>query len=317
MRFTCIRHALASHAECVQALVDDNPSWNVERLEENVGIRKRHISGPEETALSLAIEAGDRALSNYSDRSLIDGLVYVTQSPDSNIPATACLLHRELKLSKSCAAFDVNQGCSGFVYGLSIAHSLIASCGLSRCLIVCADTYTKYISRGDRTCRPIFSDGASAVIVERNGEGKLGPFLFMTDGSGSQNLTLRNDQHVRGRETEQVLYMHGPKVLMFTMSAVPQAIQGLLERGQLAKKDIDIFLFHQASKLVLDNLERLLKVDGGRIYRNYEEIGNTVSSTIPIALEELLTSGRLERGMTTMMIGFGVGYSLAGCIYRH
>ena len=104
---------------------------------------------------------------------------------------------------------------------------------------------------------------------------------------------------------------------MFTMSAVPQAVQGLLERAQLTKKDIDIFLFHQASKLVLDNLQRLLNVEGRKVYRNYPDIGNTVSSAIPIALEELLTSGRLKRGTRMMMIGFGVGYSLAGCIYCH
>lgn len=317
MRFACVRHCLASRVESVEELLIDNPSWDVKTIEEKVGIRKRYISGPEETALTLAIAAGTRTLRDYPDRHLIDGLVYVTQSPDSNVPATACHLHRELQLSDSCAAFDVNQGCSGFVYGLSIAHALIESCGLSRCLIVCAETYTKYISIHDRTCRPIFSDGASGVVVERHGDGHLGPFFFLTDGRGSENLTLCNDKHVRGRETNQALYMDGPKVLMFTMGAVPRAVQGLLDRAQLKKTDIDIFLFHQASKLVLDNLERLLKVHADKVYRNYVEVGNTVSSTIPIALEQLLANSSLQRGATLMMIGFGVGYSIAGCIYRH
>lgn len=314
MRITSITYQLPSRTETIWELKEFNPDWKAETLYEKTGIAKRYVSMPHETALTLGIQAGQKLLCDI-DRQTIDGLIYVTQSPDSLIPSTSCLLHDKLGLSAQCLTLDINQGCSGFVYGLSVASSLLTSGCIERCLIICAETYTKYISKNDRTCRPIFSDGASAVLLEKNVPGSIGPFVFLTDGSGALNLCLLKDDRTSG-VSWPVLFMDGPKVMLFTMSEVPRAVSALCMKAGLDIGDIDLFVFHQASKIVLDNFQRLLKIDNEKLMRNYQDIGNTVSATIPIALKQAEESGRLGSGMVVLLMGYGVGYSLAGCILR-
>jgi 3-oxoacyl-[acyl-carrier-protein] synthase-3 len=311
MRIAGIAYQLASKIESLAELQAVNPDWRVGHLYEKVGIDKRYVSTPEETPLTLGVQAAERLLEGV-DRSTIDGVVYVTQTPDSLIPTTACLLHAKLGLPGHAFAFDVNQGCAGFVYGLSLGTSLLESHGLGRCLVVCAETYSKHIAITDRTCRPIFSDGAAAVLVERDGPGRIGPFVFVTDGTGAPHLMLRPGADGGAPH----LFMDGPAVLLFTMNAVPRAVRELLEKEKLGLDDVDLFVFHQASRVVLDNIRRTLKLDEARLFRNYQEMGNTVSATIPIALRQAEEAGRLGPGQTVMLIGFGVGLSLAACLVR-
>ena len=309
MRITGIAYQLGARMESLAELKTANPDWHVDQLYQKIGIDKRYVAAPDETALTLATQAAEKLLAG-TGRSGIDALIYVTQTPDSLIPTTACLLHARVGLPARALAFDVNQGCSGFVYALSLATSLLEAQGLDRCLIVCAETYAKHIAMSDRTCRPIFSDGAAAVTVERAGAGRIGPFTFVTDGTGAPNLTLREEA---GRP---VLFMDGPAVLLFTMSAVPRAVTELLARAQLTVADVDLFVFHQASRVVIDNIRRALKLDDAKVFRNYQELGNTVSATIPIALKQAEEAGRLVPGKTVLLVGFGVGYSLAACVVR-
>ena len=314
MRITSINFKLGSTTETLVDLGELNPDWQVHRLLAKTGISQRQIVTPGESLLDLAEEASKKAFEEYP-RDKIDGLIYVTQSPDSRIPTTACLLHERLALPKHCLAFDVNQGCSGFVYGLSLATSLLKAQQIRRCLLVCAEAYSRYISLHDRTSRPIFGDGASASIVDMEGEGDVGPFVFATDGSGAPNLTLtaKNKSDVAGGDA---LYMNGPKVLEFTMAEVPKSVARLLETAGLSLVDIDMFVFHQASKVVLDRIQSKLGVDDKKFFRNYHTIGNTVSSTISIAMKQARNSGQLTENMKVLVMGFGVGYSLAGCIVR-
>lgn len=312
MRIQSIEYELASTIETLEELGTLNPDWQVGRLLAKTGIAQHYVSKPGETPLSMANRACERLLNGH-DRSDIDGLIYVTQSPESRIPATACLLHQQLGLPQGGLAFDLNQGCSGFVYGLSVAAGLMHSGQMRRCLLVCAEAYTKYITHHDRTCRPIFSDGAGVALLDGTGGGEIGPFIFVTDGSGAPNLTLRQ-KNGAAVEGDGELYMNGPKVLQFTMQAVPQAVRELLRRAGKSVDDIDLFIFHQASKVVLDRVQDNLALDGNRLFRNYETMGNTVSATIPVALSQARQAGRLADGMTVMLMGFGVGYSLAGCV---
>ncbi|MDP6353098.1 MAG: ketoacyl-ACP synthase III [Alphaproteobacteria bacterium] len=312
MRIKAIEFQLGSRVETLEDLGAANPEWNVDRLLRKTGIAQHHVSGPDETPLSLAVQACE-TLFETQDRAAIDGLIYVTQSPEPTIPTTACLLHERLGLDERCLAFDLNQGCSGFVYGLSVASALLRAGELSQCLLVCAEAYNKYISRHDRTCRPIFSDGASAVLLDSASSGEIGPFVFATDGAGAPNLTLTANDGI-GDVDGKVLYMNGPKVLDFTMEAVPEAVDRLLAKAQLSLSDIDLFVFHQASKVVLDRIQKSLDIDAERLFRNYSDVGNTVSATIPVALKQAQADRRLRPGMTVLMMGFGVGYSLAGCI---
>ena len=309
MRITSIAYQLGSKPESLAELQAANPDWRVEQLYEKVGIDKRYVAGPDETPLTLGTQAAEKLLTGV-DRTGVDALIYVTQTPDSLIPTTACLLHARLGLPARALAFDVNQGCSGFVYALSLATALLQAQGLERALIVCAETYARHIAVSDRTCRPIFSDGAAAVMVDRGETGHIGPFTFVTDGTGAPNLTLKSS------EQGPALFMDGPAVLLFTMSAVPRAVNELLARAALTAADVDLFVFHQASRVVIDNIRRALKLDDAKVFRNYQEMGNTVSATIPIALRQAEDAGRLGPGKTVLLVGFGVGYSLAACVVR-
>lgn len=314
MQISAIEFKLGSKIETLAQACEHNPDWQADRLFAKTGIMQRHLATPEESPLSLAVDACERVLDD-AGRNHVDGLIYVTQSPESTIPTTACLLHERLGLAENCLAFDLNQGCSGFVYGLSMASGLIRTEQITRCLLVCAEGYSKYISPQDRTCRPIFSDGASAVIIEAGGSGDIGPFVFATDGTGAPNLTLKKNNGVAG-VGDQVLHMNGPKVLEFTMEAVPAYVTRLIDKAELVIGDIDMFVFHQASKVVLDRVRRKLDINEAKMFRNYRDMGNTVSATIPVAMKQAQSAGILAPDMTVLIMGFGVGYSLAGCIVR-
>ena len=314
MQISAIEFKLGSKIETLAQACEHNPDWQADRLFAKTGIMQRHLATPEESPLSLAVDACERVLDD-AGRNHVDGLIYVTQSPESTIPTTACLLHERLGLPENCLAFDLNQGCSGFVYGLSMASALIRTKQISKCLLVCTEGYSKYISPHDRTCRPIFSDGASAVIIEAGGSGEIGPFVFATDGTGAPNLTLKKNNGV-ARVRDQIQHMNGPKVHEYTIEPVPAYVTPMIDKAELVIGDIDMFVFHQASKVVLDRVRRKLDINEAKMFRNYHDMGNTVSATIPVAMKQAQSAGILAPDMTVLIMGFGVGYSLAGCIVR-
>lgn len=317
---SAIAYHLPATIEGVDVLQRDNPDWEMPKIIEKTGITNRHIAARGETAVDLAHAAGEKLLAETPVREEIDLLILVTQSPDYILPTSACILQDRLKLSTGCMAFDVNLGCSGFVYALSIAAGLIES-GVARAgLILCAETYSKYIEKNDRTCRPLFSDGAAAVLVKKSPADGIGPFEFGTDGAGYDRLIVRGGG---ARGTHQVadarcgpLKMYGSDIFLFTMRVVPPCIDRLLVRAGLTLKDIDLFVFHQASKLVIDNLIRHQSLDKAKVFINYDSVGNTVSATIPIALKDAVTHGRLKDGDTVMMVGFGVGLSWGATVMK-
>ena len=320
IKISTISYYLPDKVEGVDALQCDNPDWDVPRILEKTGIHNRYISSPGETAVDLAIKAGEKSLEGTFSREEIDLLILVTQSPDYVLPTSACILQDRLGLSKNCMAFDVNLGCSGFVYSLSIAGGLIESDVAHKGLILCADTYSKYIKKNDRTCRPIFSDGAASILVERSDTDCIGPFEFGTDGSGYDRLIVRSSG---ARDADQgpnsqrgFLEMRGSDIFLFTMRVVPACINKLLNRAGLTIENIDLFVFHQASKFVIDNLIQNMSLDKGKVFVNYDSIGNTVSASIPIALKDAASKGRLKEGDTAMLVGFGVGLSWGAALMR-
>ena len=182
-------------------------------------------------------------------------------------------------------------------------------------LLVCVDTYAKFIDSTDRSARPIFSDAAAAVLF-REGRGlTIIDFDFGTDGRGADDLCLPGVAR-RDSATTPAIRMNGAPILMFTMSKVPESVRLVLLRQQLAVEDVDLFVFHQASKVVLDNLQRVLKLSDEQMYSNLEEFGNTVSCTIPICLKQLRDAGRLRAGSLVVLSGFGVGLSWGTCLVR-
>lgn len=317
-RISAVAYQLGEVLEDNQALLSENPSWDVTAIENATGIVSRRLSRPDQTASDLAIAAADKLfLTTGMNRAQINALILCTQSPDYLIPTTACILQDKLKLSTALMAFDINMACSGYIYGLALARSLIASGQASTVLLLNADTYSKFIVKTNRTCRPLFGDGASATLVEAiEGEERIGPFDFGTDGRGHEKLILRGSgTRLPAQHPAQLnLEMDGAGILMFTMSVVPRTVDALLKKTGLAKNDIDLFVFHQASKKVLDNLERVLAIPEDKMYRSFAQHGNTVSASIPVALAEAVSEGRLKPGYRLMLIGFGVGLSWGGCL---
>ena len=263
----------------------------------------------------------------------IDFLLYCTQSPDYFLPASACVLQDRLGLPRSCGALDFNQGCSGFVYGLSLAKGLIESGQARRLLLLTADTYTRYIHPLDRSTCTLFGDGASATLVEaaEGGEAGLDAFVFGTDGRGARQLIVPAGAHRRPRSAETAvettdadgnvrssdnLYMNGREIFRFAISEVPRAMSALLGRAGLSGDEIDWLVPHQANRFMLDELVKRLGIPREKTPYVFENSGNTVSSTIPIVLEAMLADGRLKSGDRAALIGFGVGYSWAACTMR-
>jgi 3-oxoacyl-[acyl-carrier-protein] synthase-3 len=237
-----ISYEFGSNPENLDLLKISNPDWDIEKIFNTTGINNRYCSAEAETALDLAVEAGKKLEMHLDD---VDLLLFVTQSPEYILPTTACIAQDRLDLNKNTAAFDINLGCSGYVYALSVAASMMESNQCSKALILCGDTYTKYISINDRTSRPLFSDAGSATILTKSkkNDNKIGPFIYGTDGSGADNLIVRNSASKIESEKTKDLYMNGAEVLLFTMANVPKGVNQLLDKASISFEDIDYFLF--------------------------------------------------------------------------
>lgn len=311
------------------------PEWPAEKILEKTGIRERRIAADGETALDLGYQAACKLLDREEGlREAVDFLIFCTQAPDYVLPTSACILQDRLGLGTHVGALDINLGCSGFVYGLALSSSLIASGAARNVLLVTADTYSKYINDRDKSVRTLFGDGAAATLI-RAGDGScqaaLGPFVFGSDGSGAKALIVeaggfrlpasaataeeRTDRFGNIRN-QQNLYMDGAGVMAFTLREIPQVYAQLLEKSGTSAGDYDYVVLHQANKFILDVLQRKLGLAGNRMPRRYEDVGNTVSSTIPLVLAGLFEGGKLTAGTRIMVLGFGVGLSWAGGVIQ-
>ncbi len=307
-------------------LKSEFPDWPMDVIYEKIGINARHVAAADECASDLAVKAAQRLFDdNDIERDSIDFLLFCTQTPDYPLPTTACLLQDRLGLPTSIGALDYNLGCSGYVYGLSLADGLIRGGMANRVLLITAETYSKYIHPEDRSLRTVFGDGAAATLIEASPEQSLGPFVFGTDGRGANHLMVteggsrpRDKAHKpsKRKRWDSSLFMNGPELVKFALEVVPDMVDNLLAEQQLEQSDIDMFLMHQATTHMLEHLRNRLDVEEERVPVNLHAQGNTVSSTLPILASDLRDSGRLRPGKQTMMISFGVGLSWAGCLWR-
>lgn len=316
---------LPQRAEDKDQLAAEFPKWNMAAIYEKTGIRRRHVAGPEECASDLGVAAAEKLFRTYGvDRSTIDFLLLCTQTPDYPLPTTACLMQARLGLPTRCGALDFNLGCSGFVYGLALADGLIQSGAARRVLLITAETYSKYIHPTDRSLRTIFGDGAAATLVEAHSTRSLEAFVFGTDGRGGATLMVADGgarlpqqamQPTKRRRWPSRLFMDGPELVKFTLHVVPPMVDEILKQTGLAKDAIDFFLLHQATAMMLEQLRHRLHLDKERVPINLENYGNTVSSTVPFLIYDLRAGGQLRPGRRSMLIGFGVGLSWAGCLW--
>lgn len=308
--------------------VEENPK---NRLTKKTGIFKRHICSDNEIASDLALSAAEKIFKTGVDKSEIDYLILCTQSPDYYLPTTACILQDKLGLPKTCGAFDYNLGCSGYIYGLSIAKGFIESNQAKNVLLLTAETYSKYINYQDNTVVPLFGDAATATLIsgieaEQSG---LNGFVLGTDGSGYNNLIVPvGGMKNRSTKTEVVettddfgntrtnsdLYMNGSAISDFALEVVPKTLEKVLEETNLTKDDIDYFVFHQANKFMLEFLQLKCDLLGYPYWNDVKEYGNTVSSSIPIAIVDMMKANADKDIKKILAIGFGVGLSWGGCM---
>ena len=314
-----------------QDLAAREGGFSAEEIFEKTGIVERPQAAEGECASDLAVLAAQALLARTDvERSDIDYLLFCTQTPDYFLPTTACLIHQRLGLPKACGALDINQGCSGYVYGLSLAKALIESGQSKRLLLLTGDTYSRYIHPRDRSVCTLFGDGAAATLIEavEGAHGGLGIFQFGTDGRGAEKLIVPagglrqphspetakeyTDEHGNVRSADN-LYMDGRDVFRFAISTVPSSFRALMRSADWSTDELDFLCLHQANRFMLDELVKRLKLPQEKVPYAFERFGNTVSSTIPLVLAGLIDEGRVSAGQRLALLGFGVGYSWAGC----
>lgn len=306
----------------------DNPK---NRLTKKTGILSRHICTENEIASDLAFRAAEKLLGSNVDRGKIDYLILCTQSPDYYLPTTACIMQDKLGLPTTCGAFDYNLGCSGYIYGLSMAKGLIESGQANNILLLTAETYSKYINPKDNTVYPLFGDAATATLIQGIDveESGLYGFVLGTNGAGYQNLIVpvggmkqrvtetkldeTTDEYGNYR-TNRDLYMSGSAISDFALEVVPNTVNKILEKTGMTKADIDYFVFHQANKFMLQFLQMKCDLLDCPYWNDVKEYGNTVSCSIPIALVDMMNANQDKNINKVMSVGFGVGLSWGGCI---
>ncbi|MEK6335788.1 MAG: ketoacyl-ACP synthase III [Acidobacteriota bacterium] len=331
---TAIKSFLPAGKLTNEQLAEEFGDWHAGQILSKTGVAVRGVAAADETASDLGVAAGRRLFeSGAATPEEIDFLLFCTQSPDYFTPTSACIMQDRLGLKTSCGAIDFNQGCSGYVYGLALAKSLIEAGTASNVLLITADTYTKFINRRDRSIRTLFGDGAAATLV-RSVEAEsemIGPLVLGTDGRGANEIivpagglrcppttetAIEKEDDVGNWRSAQNLYMNGADVFSFALRTVPPAIDQLLQKSGLTMDQVDFFVLHQANKFILERLRGKMKISPEKFWIDMENCGNTVSSTIPIALESAFEQKRVKSGDRVALAGFGVGYSWGAAMVR-
>ena len=318
-----------------QELSKEHPDWSIEKISQKTGILQRHIAGENEYSSEMALSAMDIFFKEHTiERSNIDFLLFCTQSPDYLLPTTACILQDKANLSKSCGALDFNLGCSGYVYGLGLAKGLVESGQAKNVLLVTSETYSKFIHSKDKSNKTLFGDASSVTLVTSQPNAnyfcaQIGHFVYGTDGSGYEYLIVRNGR-MKGCKSERKdqydedgnfiknddnLYMDGKAIFNFTAYEIPPLIDKVLEKNRLTSDDISLFVFHQANAYMLDFVRNRCKIPKEKFYISIHDVGNTVSSTIPIALKRAIEDKTLNSYIQNILLcGFGVGLSMGAVI---
>ena len=315
-------------------LSEQFPEWSVDKISQKTGIYSRHISADGECASDMALSAMNKLISEFElDKNNIDYLMLCTQSPDYLLPTTACILQDRAGLPKSCGAIDFNLGCSGYIYGLGLAKGLIESGQAKNVVLITAETYTKLIHPNDKSNRTIFGDGAAATLItsepnEKYYTARIHNFKYGTDGSGYDKLIVKNsgikhqclksedkfDDEGNYLSNDDYIYMNGKEIFNFTAFEIPPLINGVLLNNSIAIEDISMFIFHQANAYMLDFVRKRCKIPEDKFYISIKDVGNTVSSTIPITFRRFIDEQKLNQGNKLLLSGFGVGLSMGGVV---
>lgn len=294
--------------------VDTSNEWIVERT----GIERRHIIGERQASAYMAIEAARVALQVAdADPREVDLIIVATATPDYVMPSTACLVQDALGAGRA-GAFDLNAGCSGFVYALTVAHQAIASGEHTLALVIGVDTLSRVVDWQDRNTCVLFGDGAGAVLL-RASQGPAGVLatLLGSDGSGADLLLIPAGgsalpaSHETVDARQHYLQMNGREVFRFATRVAPRAIEQILAKAGLHLADADWIIPHQANLRIIETIAKRLDLPIERFVVNLQEYGNTSAASVPIALCEALQDGRIQPGQHVVFLGFGAGLTWA------
>ncbi len=306
-------------------------SKQIERIKNAIGLDKRRVTDEFTTSLDLCVQAANQLLDGLSvDKKDIEGLIFVTQTPDHFQPANAAIAHGKLELDKNCASFDVNLGCSGYVYGLWMAHMMIASGTCAKVLLLAGDTISKYVNARDRSTAPLFGDAGSATLVSSVEREVSSFFSLHTDGSGAEYIKVPagafrcpsspetaievqdDDGNWRSKNN---LVMSGGDVFNFSIKTEPAAINEVLEYSGIAMDSVDYFVFHQANQYIIKNIAKRLKLSMDKVpCDTVSKYGNQSSASIPATINDSLAEAVSEGKKTLVLSGFGVGLSWASAV---
>jgi 3-oxoacyl-[acyl-carrier-protein] synthase-3 len=303
----------------LEKMVDTSDEWIVSRT----GIKERRIAPQSMTTSYMATEAAKKAIEDAGiEASEIDLIIVATIVPDMNFPSTACLVQANIKATKA-AAFDIEVGCSGFIYGLSIAKQFVESGTYKTVLVIAADVLSKITNWEDRNTCVLFGDGAGAAIVGpvKDGYGILDNVIG-ADGTGGMHLympaggsrmpasedTVKNKLHT--------IHMNGQEVFKFAVNVMNTATVEVLNRCGLKPEDVDLFIPHQANIRIIDAAMKKLKLSKEKVFINLDKYGNMSAASVIVALDEALKAGRIKNGDIILMVAFGAGLTWGSTVIK-
>lgn len=291
------------------------------------GVKTRyHVEG--ELMSNLAEKAARKILDNNTSLLIeIDALILVGHGFEYQGPVTAALLQHRLGLKTDCLALDLPQGCSGYINALAVCKGLLAG-GLVRCiLLLTADTPSFAISPDNLELLSLFSDSGTASVIRKTTENENeNEFVFGTDGSGAEFLMVKRSGTLHPPDVDWLqntcmphgkMQMDGPAIFTFALKTVPKMIEDVLTKNNIHKEEVDLYIFHQANSFLLEALRKKLKIPSDKFFNDIAEVGNTVSSSVPIALKQAADSGKLKRGMKVVLAGFGIGLSWSATVINY
>ena len=323
-----ISYYLPEYSLSNEKLGREFPEWGVDKISLKTGIKERRIARENEYASDMAIKSSLKLFKEHKlNPKSIDFILYCTQSPDYFLPSTACIIQDKIGVPTTAGALDFNLGCSGFVYGLSLAKGLIATGDAKNVLLITSETYSKHIHPKDKNCRTIFGDAAATTLISDEGDLAIGNFIFGTDGERSNNLIITNgairNRELSGRDiyidgafykNDNYLFMNGKAIFNFTAKIIPELVEKTLNKNSLSLEDINLHVFHQANRYMLNFIRKIIKIPEKKFFVYMKNCGNTVSSTIPIALTEAKEQNKLNGNI--LLAGFGVGLSWSGTVLK-
>jgi len=303
----------------------------INKLKTVIGLNRIHKVDKETTSLDLCLAASKKLINEMEiNTNDIDVLIFVTQTPDHYLPSNAAIVHKKLSLKENCACFDVNQGCSGYVYGLWLAASIMSSSTTKNVLLLAGDTMTRAVNKGDKSCRPLFGDSGTCTLLIKEIKFSDSYFTLNTDGSGNESIIIPaggfrypnssltkiekedSDNNIKSMEN---LHMIGTKVFNFAIKRVPESVERVLKLSGFEDKDIDYYLFHQPNKFVIEKIIKKLGIDGSKVPREtVGKYGNQGPSSIPSTISDAISTEVQKNKRKLLLCGFGTGFSWASAI---